>query len=370
MKEKVWKYLKQEAVLVIAALCAVISMLWVPPSAEYWQYIDLEVLCQLFCLMAVIAGWQQQGLFEWMTHRLLVRVRTLRSLSIILVLLPFFASMLLTNDVALLTFVPFTILLLRSIGQSKYLIYLIVLQTVAANLGSMLTPCGNPQNLFLFATSQMYLGEFMLLVLPFSALSLAALLPAAAGIRQQQIAFQLPEQPSHGSPRRLLLLGALFVLCLLAVLHIVHYLLVTAIVVAIMLLTSRDALRQVDYSLLATFVCFFIFSGNMSNIPLIHQFIAGLIGDDVTGVAVGLSQVISNVPAAVFLAGFSNDYPGLIIGTNLGGLGTIVASLASLISFRFYIKTPEARPGRYLAIFTLINVLALALLIALFLLLR
>ena len=203
----------------------------------------------------------------------------------------------------------------------------------------------------------------MLLVLPFSALSLAALLPAAAGIRQQQIAFQLPEQPSHGSPRRLLLLGALFVLCLLAVLHIVHYLLVTAIVVAIMLLTSRDALRRVDYSLLATFVCFFIFAGNMGEIPFVRQVLEKMVARAPMGISVGLSQMISNVPTAVLLSGFTQDGTALLVGTNLGGLGTPVASLASLISLRLYGKTERADNKAYFQWFFAANGIGLAVLL-------
>ena len=364
MKQKLWDFIKREAVLVIAALCALISMLWVPPSEAYWDYLDMQVLCLLFCLMAVIAGLQKYGLFEWLSHRLLAGTQTMRSLSLLLVLLPFFCSMFITNDVALITFVPFTIMLLQMVSQTRYLIYLIVLQTVAANLGSMLTPFGNPQNLFLFSTSQMPLSEFMLLLLPFAAVSLCGLLLASLIIKPMPITFHLPEQAVAPHPRMLILLESLFIICLLAVVRIIPYLIVTGIVLIVLLIFSRDSLRKVDYSLLATFICFFIFSGNMSNIPLIHDFIAGLIGNDVTGITIILSQVISNVPAAVFLAGFSNDYAGLIIGSNLGGLGTIVGSLASLISFRFYLQTDGARPGKYLGIFTLVNLVALAILLA------
>ncbi len=357
-----WKIMKQEAVLVIAALCAVISMFLVPPSSAYWHYLDIRVLCLLFCLMAVIEGFQAYGLFSWLTRRLLAGKQTLRSLVIILVLLPFFCSMVVTNDVALITFVPLAIMVLRLIEQTHYLIYVLVLQTIAANLGSMLTPFGNPQNLFLFSQSQLPLGDFIGAVLPFVAVSLGGLLLAVLLLKPQPISFQLPQQEKELHPRMLLLFSGLFILCLLAVFRLVPYWLVTIIVLVTLAVFSRSSLRRVDYSLLLTFVCFFIFSGNMSNIPLVHDFIARLIGEDVVGVAVALSQIISNVPAAVFLSGFSNDYLGLIIGTNLGGLGTIVASLASLISFRFYLKTPEAHPGKYLAIFSIANLLALAVL--------
>ncbi len=274
------------------ALCAADTMLWAPPSAAYGGYLDLRVLALLFCLMAVVAILQECGLFTRMAHKLLAGQRPLRLLSLVLVLLPFFSAMLLTNDVALITFVPFAILVLGLAGEAQRTPWVIALQTVAANLGSMATPVGNPQNLYLYSAFSLPAGDFFRTVLPFTALSLALLIPLALCMPSCVLRVTLPNGLQPVQPRGLALFGTLFAGCLLTV------------------------FRVLPWPVLLTAV----------------------------------------------LADFTRNWRGLLLGVNLGGLGTPVASLASLISLKLYSQAPGARPGRYLALFLGLNLLFFALL--------
>ncbi|MPM33899.1 Inner membrane protein YbiR [bioreactor metagenome] len=344
-------------------------MLAVPPSAAYLDYIDLRVLCMLFCLMSVVQGLQHCNLFEVLARKLLSGKRRSRILMLILVLLPFFASMLVTNDVALITFVPFTILVLNLIGRGKSLAWVVVLQTLGANLGSMATPVGNPQNLFLYSRYGLSPGEFFWAVLPVALVSLLCLGCAALWTRRETIEVTFHGETQIHNPKLLLLYVILFLLCILSVFHLLHYGVLTAVVLACMLLFSRRVLLAVDYGLLFTFVCFFIFAGNMGGVAEIRSFLTGLLDRNAFLSSVLASQVISNVPSAVLLAGFTENWKALLLGVDVGGLGTPVASLASLISLKLYLRAPGARPAYYLGIFTLANFVGLAVLLPLALLL-
>lgn len=354
---------RREAVLMIAAACAVLSMFFVPPDGEYLSYIDLRVLCLLFCLMAVVAGFQQCGLFYLLAQKLLSGKKQFRLLSLILVLLPFFSSMVITNDVALITFVPFTILVMGMIGEERRLIYLIVLQTVAANLGSMATPVGNPQNLYLYSQYGLSPGDFFAIMGPLTLLSLISLCAAACAVKSDTIEVHFAEQARIQKPGILLLMAGLFLLCLLSVFRVIPYWALLIVVVAALLIFDRELFLRADYGLLLTFVCFFVFAGNMGRIGPVREFLDGMLRQSAVLTSAVTSQVISNVPAAVLLSGFTQNGRGLLIGTNIGGLGTLIASLASLISFKFYIRTPKATPLKYLAVFTLVNGAGLLLLL-------
>ena len=356
---KVKHFFKKEAVLCIAFFCALGSMVLVPPDGAYWGYLDLRVLALLFCLMLVVAGLEDCGLFAVLAQRLLAGRRRFRALCLVLVLLPFFSSMLITNDVALLTFVPFAILVLDLIGRKKELPYVVVLQTVAANLGSMAMPVGNPQNLFLCSKFSIPMGDFFAAMLPLAAVSLAGLALAALGTGGAVIQVEFHDTQTIGKPRQLRLMAGLFALSLLSVFRVVHYGVLLAAVVLSALLWARPLLKRVDYALLATFVCFFIFSGNLGRIPAVRDFLAGALEGRAALTSALTSQVISNVPAAVLLSGFTRDWRGLLVGTNLGGLGTPIASLASLISLKLYARSPEARMGRYLGLFFAANLAGL-----------
>ena len=357
---RILAWAKEEFVLCAAAVCAVISMFFVPPSPAYLSYIDVRVLCLLFCLMAVVAGFQACGVFVALAQRLLSGEKNLRLLSLLLVLLPFFSSMLITNDVALITFVPFTLLILDLAGAGDRVIPIVLLQTMAANLGSMATPVGNPQNLFLCAKYQLSAGDFFATLLPYTLLSFAALSVGAMIGPSQTIRVTFGEKAKLEHPRLLAVLAVLFVLCLLSVFRLIPYPVVTVLVAAALLVLKRDLLRSVDYSLLLTFVFFFIFSGNLGEIPPLRDALAGLMDRSALVTSALVSQLISNVPAAVLLANFTQDWRGLLLGVDLGGLGTPIASLASLISLKYYLRSKGARPGRYLLWFLLVNFAALA----------
>ncbi len=361
---RILNFIRREAVLCCAALAALASTLFVPPSAAYISYFDFRVLCLLFCLMAVVAGLRGCGLFEALALRLLRGKKTLRFLALMLVLLPFFSSMLVTNDVALLTFVPFAILILNMADASAYAPYIIVLQTVAANLGSMATPVGNPQNLFLYNRFALSPADFFRTMLPLAAASLALLCMGVLFVPPLAVTVAMGDVHGYNT-RRLPALSVLFVLCLLCVFRVAPYQLLTAVVLAMLMLFMRDLFREVDYSLLLTFVFFFIFAGNMGKSGGVNALLSALMDKHALPTCVLASQVVSNVPAAVLLAGFSQDWRALLTGTNLGGLGTPIASLASLISLKLYARSAPGGTRRYLLIFSAVNVAALALLYAL-----
>ena len=363
--KKFLAWCRGEVVLLTAAVCAAVSAIAVPPSAAYLGYIDLRVLCLLLCLMAVVAGLQRCGVFLVLSQRLLAGEKNVRLLQLLLVLLPFFSSMLITNDVALITFVPFTLQILELAGERRRVLPTVILQTAAANLGSMATPVGNPQNLFLCGHFHLSAGDFFSTLLPYTAVSLLALSAGALVGSRQSVCVRFPQPATIRRPGLLAVLAALFALCLLAVFHVVHYAVVTAVVVTALLVLAPGLLKKVDYSLLLTFVFFFIFAGNIGQIPALRQLLAGWMDRSALLTSALASQVISNVPASLLLAGFTEDWRGLLLGVDLGGLGTPIASLASLISLKFYIRSPGARPGRFLLWFSAVNFGGLAVLLLL-----
>ena len=363
MLKHIKNFIKSETVLCIAGLCAAATMFLVPPDREYLHYIDFRVLCLLLCLMAVVAGFKSQGAFGWLTSQLR-RIRSGRVLSITLVLLPFFCSMLVTNDVALLVFVPFTLALLAQLGCGKSIVPVIVLQTIAANLGSMATPVGNPQNLYLYAAYQLTAGEFFSVTLPLTLLSLVCLTAAAFPVLPKALPEQELENVSILSVRKMLIYAALFILCLLTVFRIVPYPVTTAVVVAVLFFVERKLLKEIDFMLLLTFVCFFVVSENLGRVDSIRDFLQTLLSSSTLLTAVGASQVISNVPAAVLLSGFTDQWLALLEGVNIGGLGTPIASLASLITLKLYLRWPGSDFLKFLGFFTVSNIIGLCILLA------
>ncbi|MBR5284471.1 MAG: citrate transporter [Clostridia bacterium] len=357
-------FFKKEPVLAISALCALLSMAAVPPSAAYLEYIDWKVLGLLFCLMAVVAGVQACGLFDVLAQKLLRGCGGLRKLRLMLVLLPFFTSMLITNDVALITFVPFAIAVLGAVGRKDQYIPVIVLQTVAANLGSMALPVGNPQSLFLYTKSGMGMGEYLGVLGLYAALSLVGIVAASLAVKETPIEVSFEKTETIKNKKLLGIYGILFLLAMLVVLRVLDYRLVTVIVLAALLIFDRKMLGKVDYMLLLTFICFFVFSGNLGGLDAVKTMLTGLLSKNAMVTSVLASQVISNVPAAVLLSAFTEDLTGLLIGTNLGGLGTIIASLASLISFKYYLRAEGASAGKYMIHFTIVNVIGLVILTA------
>ena len=372
IKRKLVAFIKKETVLTVAILLAVLSAVMVPPDGEYAGYIDFRTLSILFCLMTVMAGLQKLGVFRNIAKILLRHTQNTIQLVEVLVLLCFFFSMIITNDVSLITFVPFTFIVLRLSGEDsvkKLAVPVIVLQTIAANLGSMLTPIGNPQNLYLYGKAQMDAGSFVLLMLPYSLLSLLLLVICGvvvakrSGIAVRGADVSLPEE-DKAEQKKYLLLGylLLFVFCLLTVAHIIPYPVTLGIVILLVLILDRGTMGKVDYSLLLTFVGFFIFIGNMGRMPVFCDFLQKIIGGREVMTAVIASQVISNVPAALLLSGFTENITALIIGTNLGGLGTLIASMASLISYKQVVRQIPEEKKRYFVWFTIANIAFLVIL--------
>lgn len=379
MQKRAIAFIKQEIVFILSFLLAVVSCFFVTPSKEYIDYIDFRVLALLFCLMIVIQGFASIGVFHKLGETLLKKLSTTRALTLVLICLCFFSSMLITNDVALITFVPFTVLILQLANKMDRLITIVVLETIASNLGSMLTPLGNPQNLYLYTVSGMSLGSFILTLLPYSAIAFLLLVICTLFIRKESISIQMADE--HASAKEqtkgilptkglLILYSILFVLCLLVVLHVLPFPVVLILVSIAALIFDRAVFRQVDYFLLLTFLCFFIFIGNMKNIPAVHEFLSRVITDHEFLSGLLASQVISNVPATLLLSGFTDKWPALLIGVNIGGLGTLIASLASLISYKLYVKTADSKTSRYLLTFTLYSIVFLAILVPLYFLLN
>ncbi len=355
------KLIKKEIVLCISAMLAIASMLFVPPSMNYISYIDIKTIALLFCLMAVMAGLREIGIFSALANALLSRTKNFRTVSLILILLCFFSSMLITNDVALITFVPFAIEVIKKSEKEKFAIPVIIFQTIAANLGSMLTPIGNPQNLYLYSLSEMSLGEFILLLLPYTAISMVLLI--IANFTVKSVPLECNTEKTSFSVKYTIFYAILFLLCMLTVAKILEYWIVLIIVTLAILTVNRRLLLKVDYSLLFTFIFFFIFIGNMSNVEAFKAAVAYALGGREILVGILASQIISNVPAAVLLSGFTENIKALIIGTNIGGLGTLIASMASLISYKIFVSEMPEQKKNYFWQFTIWNIIFLIVLV-------
>lgn len=363
--EKIIIFIKKETVLVIATILAIISAFFVKPNRGYLDYIDWRVLGILLSLMLVMAGFQKNGLFDYIGMWLLKKTRNTAQLAGVLIFLCFFSSMFITNDVALLTFVPFALLTLQKCHQERLVVLVFVLQTIAANLGSMLTPIGNPQNLYLYNLAGMGLGEFLGIMFPYTALSgiLLLLCVFVLSARRQKISMDecsCSTKMTAESWKKSVVYLVLFVASLLVVARMLPFYIVLAIVIFVVFFMDRKVLRQVDYCLLFTFISFFVFTGNMGSIPVVQDSLKNLVGGRELGIGILVSQGISNVPAALLLSGFTTDYRRLLLGVNIGGLGTLIASMASLISYKIYARNYNRTKWIYLFWFTVANLLFLA----------
>lgn len=357
LHKKITDFVKKEVVLCIAAVLAVVSMFFVPPDGEYPGYIDFRVLAILFTLMTVMAGLTQIGFFDKIAHVMLKKADDYRKLSFIMVFLCFFSSMFITNDVALITFVPFTLLMLSLAGLKEQAVPLVVYETIAANLGSMLTPVGNPQNLYLYTASGMGIGEFLRITAPIAGVS--AILLAVCCMRSEKKPVHIEGQHAESATNKIELCfyGIVFLLALLTVLRILPVWIPLLVAIMGTLIVRWRVLLKVDYCLLLTFVSFFVFIGNMGRMEMVRHFLEEIMAGRELLIAFFSSQVISNVPAAVLLSGFTEEYAALIRGTNIGGLGTLIASLASLISYKAFTQENPEKKGKYFAYFTLMNVI-------------
>ena len=365
MLNQILRRILSDKVLLVSALLAVVSGFFVSPGLYYLNYIDFRVLFLLLCLMIVVTGFQTAGLFAWMGSFLIRRAENSRIMTAVLVYLCFFSSMLVTNDVALIAFVPFTVFVLAKTHQNDILPHVIVLQTVAANLGSMLTPIGNPQNLFLFFISGFSLWKFVNIMLVYWLTSAGLLFILCMRVHPFLIkpVYMCCEELDT---RRMMRYALLFGMCLLSVTHIIAWQITAITVLGYALIADKESFQKADYSLLLTFACFFIFSGNLGNIEPIRRLMEALLHEKVVMTSIGISQILSNVPAAVLLSEFTMEYEELLIGVNIGGLGTPIASLASIISLKMYLKTPNCNFKKYILRFFAINLIFLCFLSALY----
>lgn len=371
LKNSLISILKKETVLSIAVILAMISMFAVHPDKRYLEYIDFRTICILFALMIIVAAFKSVDFFVALADKLTGAVKKKCTLALVLVLLCFFASMLITNDVALITFVPFGIIVFGKLPEGEkrsWIIRVVIMETIAANLGSMLTPIGNPQNLYLFGISGMNMTDFLELMLPYAVVSLVLLLVwiAISGLKDKKSKganAEIKPIGSVGSMQKnkeiLIVYLALFMVMLLVVGRIVPYQVAFIMVLLYTAIRQRKLLREVDYSLLGTFAALFIFIGNLGRIPALAGFIEKIMAGHEVQCAVAASQVMSNVPAAILLSGFTGNIKALIVGTNLGGLGTLIASMASLISFRYIAREDRSMKCSYFLWFTLANIIFL-----------
>lgn len=376
---KIIDYIKKNAILFISGILSVISCFVVKPDIQYAGYINVRVLAILFSLMLIVAALGHIGTFDILTNKLLGKVKTYKGISLLMSVLSFFMSMFLTNDVSLVTLVPFAIMVLAPFGEKRKLMFTLILMTVAANLGSMLTPIGNPQNLYLYDKYNLPLQDFLLLMLPYSALSLLLII-----ILTFILVKGSDRLPETGKPEakklstvKLIIYLALFVMNILTVMGKIHFLISLAVTVTAMIIMDRKAFKKADYNLLLTFVFFFVLIGNIGRIDAVTGALSGLVSGYPVPAAIISSQIISNVPAAMLLSAFTGDGRSLIIGTNLGGLGTVIASMASLITYRFHSAFSGEQKYKsggikenYLFNFTVINVIMLAVLFGTYMILK
>lgn len=360
--KKLIQFIKNEIVLVVSLLAAVVTMFFVPPSADYIGYINFSVISLLFCLMLVVSGVMETNLFGVVSERMLFVTKSERAVTIVLIAVTFFSSMLITNDVALITFVPLTISIFGSDRKDR-LILTVVLETIAANLGSMATPVGNPQNLYIYDYFSLSIGEFFKILMPVVALSMVMITVACFTGKNNAMRGDDNIDNKIKDKKKLVLYIILFVVCMMTVLRVLDYRITLGIVVLSAVIFDRKIFKKVDYFLLLTFVAFFIFVGNLRAVPEINLALGEMINGREFIFSVMASQIISNVPAAAMLSGFTDNAAALLMGVDVGGLGTPVASLASLISMKLYSRSKNSDMKKYFLVFTVMNVIFLGIFI-------
>ncbi len=351
--EKMTAFLKKNSVLFIAVAVALVTTFFVAPDEKYLEYFDFRTLTCLFCVLAVVCAFKNIHFFYVLATKIVQLFKNTRACILALVYVTFIGSMLLANDMALLTFLPLGYFVLHSTGKEKYMAFTFIMQNVAANLGGMLTPFGNPQNLYLYSKFNIPTGEFTAIMLPPFLTAVAMITLCCLFVKKEPLTVE-------GETRKLplwrtLIYSALFVFSIVIVFRVVPFQLGLIIVPLALLILDRKALLDVDYGLLFTFVAFFVFSGNMARIPAVQNVFGGLMKSNPLLVAVLSCQVISNVPSAILLSQFTTAYAPLLIGVNIGGTGTLISSLASLITFREYTSKNPKGAGKYLALFSAFN---------------
>ena len=351
---KIWAFVKQNIVMLIALLAAIVTSCIVPPDKEYIGYFDFKTLTCLFCVLAVVCALKNIKFFYILALKIVQVFKNARISVLALVYITFIGSMLIANDMALLTFLPLGYLVLTTTGKRKYMAVTFILQNIAANLGGMLTPFGNPQNLYLYTKFEIPTLEFMSIMAPPFLLSIL-LITLCCIIFVKPEPLELQKEEVKLDPKRTVLYLILFALSIIIVFRVMPYWIGLIIIPVVLLIVDRKALLMVDYSLLLTFVFFFIFAGNMARIDAVRNVFSGLLEKNTLLVSVLSCQIISNVPSAILLSQFTGNYRDLLVGVNIGGVGTLISSLASLITFREYVKLNPGKGKFHVLVFSLFN---------------
>lgn len=362
-------FVAKNTVLVIAATLAIISCFFVAPDAEYIGYFDFKTLTCLFCTLAVICALKNLRFFTIVARKIVKTAGNTRTLAISLVYITFIGSMFLANDMALLTFLPLGYISLTATGKDKYMAVIFILQNIAANLGGMLTPFGNPQNLYIYTKFDIPTGEFMsVMLIPF-VLSILLFTGCCLFIPKESLELNGADEDKINTKRTAFNL-ILFVIAILTVFRIVPYYICLPVVLFSVLFTDRDALKKVDYPLLLTFVSFFLLAGNVSRIDAVNSFFSNLLQKDALLTSVLSCQIMSNVPSAILLSEFTENWRELLVGVNIGGVGTLISSLASLITFREYTSHVKGKTLQYVGLFSAFNFGFLIILTAVMMIIR
>ncbi len=366
---KIWAFAKKEVVLSIATLCTIVTIFFVPFDKEYLDYFEFKTLIALFCMLAVVAGLKNTNVFELISNKLIGLFKTRRAVIYALVYGTFLFDMIVANDMSLITFLPLTYIVLHSTGNDKYLAITFILQTIAANMGGMITPYGNPQNLYLYSYFEIPTVEFFGVLLIQSVTIAALLFIAGLFIKNEQLSLKT-DGKIEIKKKELIVYAVLFVFVILSIFRVVPHIITLALVVLAVLIVDRARFRYVDYALLATFCVFFIFSGNIARIPAIENFMVSIVTENTLLAGIISCQFISNVPTAILLSKFTENYRDLLVSVNIGSLGIIISSLASLITLKEYLKHQPKNFKKYMLLFTLINTAFLAVMIVVTLLTR
>ena len=352
--EHLLAFVKKNAVLCVAIAAAFITSLIVPPDAAYIDYFDFKTLTCLFCVLAVVCAFKNIRFFFVLAQKIVLLFKSARSCVLALAYVTFIGSMLIANDMALLTFLPLGYLVLSTTGKQKYMAFTFIMQNIAANLGGMLTPFGNPQNLYLYTKFNIPTGEFTMIMLPPFLISVA-LITLCCLIFVKKEPLTMEDEKVELPFWRTLIYCVLFALSIIIVFRIIPFWIGLIVIPIALWFMDKKALKDVDYGLLFTFVAFFIFAGNMSRIPAVQNIFASLLGKNTLLVSILSCQVISNVPSAILLSQFTGNYSALLLGVNIGGVGTLISSLASLITFREYTSHNPNQAGKYIALFSAFN---------------
>ena len=351
---KTVNFLRKNIVMVIALLAAVVTCFFVPVDKAYLEYFDLKTLSCLFCVLAVVCALKNIHFFYMLARKIVRLFKNARLSVLALVYITFIGSMLIANDMALLTFLPLGYFVLHTTGKEKYMAFTFIMQNIAANLGGMLTPFGNPQNLYLYSAFDIPTMEFMSIMAPPFVLSVV-LITVCCLLFVKNEPLTLDDVQISLPPGKTFLYLVLFALSILIVFRGIPYVVGLIVIPVVLFFVDKKALKKVDYPLLLTFVFFFVFAGNMARIELVRNFFSYLLEKNTLIFSIVSCQCISNVPSAILLSQFTQNYADLLVGVNIGGAGTLIASLASLITFREYVKHNPGRTGYYIAQFSLYN---------------